>query len=79
MVDPVRNLGRECLANCANREGPCMWCGRKGMCCKTVNDFINHSHEYWHFQITGCDGTVGGQTPTCVAIKETESRIKIPG
>ena len=44
------NDGKDCWANCGNQQGPCNWCGSKGVCCRVD----------WSDTSNGCDGTIGG-------------------
>ena len=47
----LRNVGIGCWNPCGKKQGPCLWCGRDGMCCKQDNKWIGD----------GCDGTIGGR------------------
>ena len=56
------NGGKKCLAQCKWArfgEGPCGWCGSKGMCCKLDK------------KGGGCDGTIGGLYDHTCVLKKT--------
>ena len=50
----LQNAGKDCWGHCSSRQGPCPWCGTKGMCCTKKPDWTDKSN--------GCDGTFGGAT-----------------
>ena len=54
------------------KQGPCKWCRKEGMCCTQKNDLFIH----WKGHENGCDGTLGGLTRfECVLKpKNTESK-----
>jgi len=56
----LTNTGKDCWYKCGSKQGPCEWCGTKGMCCK--NGFKDKSN--------GCDGTFGGLTRHECDLKE---------
>ena len=31
---PLRHLNADCWSKCNKQNGPCAWCGTKGMCCR---------------------------------------------
>ena len=50
--DPdILNKGLDCYRHCQD-QGPCEWCGKKGMCCTR--------YAGWKDIRNGCDGTFGG-------------------
>ena len=50
----LTNTGVDCLGRCGMKQGPCEWCGPKGMCCTRKVGWTDTSN--------GCDGTFGGLT-----------------
>ena len=50
----VSNEGEECYEKCRNNQGPCEWCGSKGVCCTQKIG--------WNDTSKGCDGEIGGTT-----------------
>ena len=50
----LANEGKECIKNCENKQGSCLWCGSEGMCC-TKNKSLNVTSH-------GCDAIFGGET-----------------
>ena len=59
----LMNEGEFCLAPIGpcEKQGPCKFCGRKGMCCSQDTLFGNFSN--------GCDGFFGGDILHHCAIK----------
>ena len=55
----LENAGKECWRKCGKKQGPCLWCGTEGMCCKQDKKWIGD----------GCDGTFGGKTMHTCSIK----------
>ena len=50
----LKNAGLDCWNHCSDQQGPCSWCGSKGVCCTQKSDWSDTSN--------GCDGTFGGLT-----------------
>ena len=46
----LENQGEMCFNHCDQKNGPCKWCGKDGMCCR--QGFIGN----------GCDGKIGGKS-----------------
>jgi len=57
----IQNLGKDCWSQCNKKQGPCSWCGAKGMCCTMKSGWTDKSN--------GCDGYFGGATGHQCAIK----------
>ena len=53
LVQALENSGKDCLNKCHSKQGPCTWCGSRGMCCTKKTDWTDKSN--------GCDGTIGGK------------------
>merc|ERR1711997_605522 len=51
--------------HCKKTQGPCSWCGTKGMCCTTWAGWTDTSN--------GCDGTFGGSKFHTCALKTDNS------
>ena len=56
----LQNTGEDCWHHCDSKQGPCSWCGTRGMCCKNG----------WHDISNGCDGTFGGISMHECVLKE---------
>ena len=55
------NRGKDCWSHCSYTQGPCLWCGLKGMCCTTNQEWTNASD--------GCYGTFEGSTDHACVLK----------
>ena len=44
----------DCWYHCNSQQGPCSYCGSKGMCCTRKPGYTDTTN--------GCDGTIGGLT-----------------
>ena len=53
-ISELQNVGMDCWYHCNSQQGPCSWCGSKGMCCTRKPGYTYMSN--------GCDGTIGGLT-----------------
>ena len=47
---------------CRFKQGPCKWCGKRGMCCSEKGKFRWRGFEKKCIYENGCDGTFGGKT-----------------
>ena len=45
----INHEGIQCWGKCNRKQGPCSWCGTKGMCCRK------------NWKGNGCDGSIGGR------------------
>ena len=52
LVEELLNEGKDCWHHCDSKQGPCSWCGLRGMCCTSKLGWTDRSN--------GCDGTFGG-------------------
>jgi len=60
------NDGYDCYPECGSKQGPCAWCGSKGMCCKI--GWIGN----------GCNGNIGGLSHhECSMYDDNQSIYKI--
>ena len=59
----LEHENEDCWSPCNEKQGPCSWCGSKGMCCTMRSG--------WK-QSNGCDGTFGGSTPHVCALKPSK-------
>merc|ERR1711997_1153351 len=60
----LENTDKDCWQHCKKTQGPCSWCGTKGMCCTTKSG--------WTDTRNGCDGTFGGSKFHTCALKPVE-------
>merc|ERR1712228_281993 len=61
----LENTDKDCWKHCKKTQGPCSWCGTKGMCCTTKSGWTDTSN--------GCDGTFGGSKFHTCALKPDNS------
>merc|ERR1712141_237250 len=67
----LMNTDKDCWNHCNKTQGPCSWCGTKGMCCTTKSGWTDTSN--------GCDGTFGGSNFHACAlmpVQECQERTK---